>query len=143
MKTLKYSSLLLLTMVLSLLSCGGSDDGPGEPTAQEMAFELLAGSWTLNNGSIVLDGSNVSANFPGFSLFFANGTYSTSNAGDLFNASGTWSWVGDSDRLVLLDDGKEVNINTLTTSQFIFSFQLGDGSSVAGLEGNYQVTLTK
>ena len=126
-----------------LLSCGG-DDTPPEPTAQELALEQLSGTWSLSGGTITLDGSDVSANYPGFTLSYQGSNYNTTNAGDLFNASGTWSWAGDSDRLIMLDDGKQINISTLNDTDLIFSFQLtSTGGEAAGLPGSYEVTLKR
>ena len=71
------------------------------------------------------------------------GTYTTTNAGDLFKASGTWEWAGESAEVVNLDDGKVVNINSLTTSKFVFSFTKSDGPVRAGLAGNYVITVEK
>ena len=137
-----YTFVLMAALALFSLSC--DPDDPMEPSLQELAFEKLSGQWTLGQfGSIKVDGSNVSANYPGFALSFANGTYTTTNAGDLFKASGTWEWAGESAEVVNLDDGKVVNINSLTTSKFVFSFTKSDGPVRAGLAGNYVVTVEK
>ena len=141
--TLFLSSLSLL--LITILSCGGGDDGPEPPTAQEEAFALLAGDWSLSNGgSVLLDGSDVSGNYPGFSLSFTDGGYTTTNAGDLFRSSGTWEWAGDSDRMIVVDDSKQVSISLLNETDFNFSFQLtGSGGEAAGLAGSYEVRLKK
>ena len=138
-----YTLTLIAVLALLSLGCEQKDDGTG-PSIQDLAYEKLAGQWTLGQfGSIKVDGSNVSANYPGFALSFANGTYTTTNAGDLFKASGTWQWAGESAEVVNLDDGKVVNINSLTTSKFVFSFTKSDGPVRAGLAGNYVITVEK
>ena len=147
MKSLKLNTALIFIiglLVPAYLSCGG-DDSPDEPTAQELAFEILAGQWTLSNGgSILLDGRDVSGNYPGFALSFTDGSYQTTNAGELFNATGTWTWVGDSDSMISVDDGKQLIIQTLSANQLSFSFQLtGSGGDAAGIAGSYVVTLFK
>lgn len=147
MKTLKHHTITLsiaLLLLPAFLACGG-DDTPDEPTAQELALEVLAGQWTLNSGgSILLDGRDVSANYPGFALSFTDGSYTTTNAGELFNATGTWTWVGDSDRMITVDDGKQLNIQILTANELEFSFQLtGSGGEATGITGSYVVTVTK
>lgn len=145
MKKITHTCILYI-MVLAgslLLSCAGDD--PSGPTAQELAFEKLAGNWTFGtSGSITLDGQDVSLNYPGFSLSFADGTYQTLNAGDLFRASGTWSWANEEAGSVLLDTGEEATIITLTETDFQFSFtHSGTGGEAAGTAGNYVVTLEK
>lgn len=131
-------------LIITFTNCGG-DDGPGEPTTQEVAFELLSGNWTLENGgSVKLDGEDITANFSGFGVSFGDGTYGTTAGGDLFKASGTWQWVDDSDRQVLLDDGKEVRLTDLSETDLTFTFQFaGSGGVVAGLAGNYTISLRK
>lgn len=104
-----------LILIISLLFFACGSDGASEPSAQEAAFAKLSGQWTMgSSGSIILDGQDISLNFANFSLSFANGTYQTTNAGDLFSASGTWEWVNENARQLILDSGEEVNIQNLT-----------------------------
>lgn len=137
--------LVILFLLGSVLSCGSNDDGP--PNAQELAFERLAGTWDLSNGgSIVVDGQDASLNFPGFSLSFTDGGYNTTNAGELFNATGTWSWADEAARMISLDDGKQVTIVNLTEESFVFSFEF-DGGGQANLidstSGSYTISVNK
>lgn len=136
--------LLIVVIIAILSSCGGKDDEPEMPSAQDLAFEKLSGAWTLDNGgSINLDGANVSANYAGFALSFTNGSFSTTNAGDLFPATGTWEWVGESTNQIRTGRGKLVTISNLTTSNFQFSFTKSATNSAAGIEGNYAIVLNK
>lgn len=132
---------LILSVFLLLPSCG--TEGTSEPDAQALAFELLAGNWGFGtNGTIVLDGQDVSLNFAGFSLSFTDGSYQTTNAGDLLSASGTWSWVNENAQQLLLDTGEEVTIQNLTQTSFEFSF-FHQGNTAAGIQGNYTITVNK
>ncbi|OEK02997.1 hypothetical protein BFP97_16350 [Roseivirga sp. 4D4] len=142
MKIQKYISMVFVLAVLLVSACKSDD---GAPTATELAFERLAGSWSMGTqGSIVLDGEDVSSNYPGFTLSFADGTYQTTNGGDLFRASGTWRWTGDTGRLLILDTGEEVTINNLTLTEFEFSFfHAGTTPVRAGIQGNYTVSVSK
>lgn len=134
--------MLILAVAMVALSC--KSDDPDVPNAKELAFEKLSGQWGLGQtGSIKVDGSNVSPNYPGFALSFTDGGYTTTNAGDLFNASGTWEWTDEDAQTLTLDDGKLIMINSLTTTEFIFSFTKSEGSVRAGIEGNYVVTVIK
>ena len=138
-----YTFMLLTLGGCLLLTC--SDDEPSGPTEQELAFEKLAGDWTYGtSGSITLDGQDVSLNYPGFSLSFADGTYQTRNAGDLLSASGTWEWANEEAGSLLLDSGEEVTIIELTETLFRFSFtSTGTGGEAAGTAGNYVITVEK
>lgn len=133
---------LLAIVALFLITSCGSDD-PSTPTAQAEAFEKLSGSWTLGaTGSITVDGQDVSLNYPGFTLSFTDGGYRTTNAGDLFSATGTWSWVDDSANRITLGTGEEVTIISLTETRFQFSFSF-DGAIATGIAGNYTITVEK
>lgn len=144
MKIITYTNTLFTLILLVCLTSCGSDDTSG-PTVQDLTFEKLAGNWTIGtSGSITLDGQDISINYPGFTLSFAEGTYSTTNAGDLFKASGTWQWTGEAATSVLLDTGEEATIIDLSETSFQFSFtHSGTGGTAAGTAGNYVVTLEK
>lgn len=136
------SLIVILLSVFIITSCGGGGDD--EPSAQELAEELLEASWDISNGgSITLDGSAVSDRYQGFSLVIGDKTFTTTNAGDLFPASGTWEWVGDSDNRVITGNGKEITINELNNNTFAFSFLKTDQNVAAGIPGNYSVTVTR
>ncbi len=144
MKPFSYTYLLYtLLLFVSLASC--RPDDPNGPSIQDLTFEKLAGNWALGSSStIMLDGQDITLNYPGFALSFADGTYNTTNAGDLFKASGTWQWSGEMATSVILDTGEEVTIIDLSETDFQFSFtHTGTGGTAAGTAGNYVVTLEK
>lgn len=143
-KNLNRSLEFLIFVIVILFNTNSCDNGGSSPTAQELAFEKLSGSWTFGTtGAIVVDDQDVSLNYNGFGLSFTDGGYTTSNAGDLFGAQGNWSWGGDSAELVLLDDGKSISILQLTESVFEFSFFHNNGSQAYGINGQYTVALVK
>lgn len=141
----RYLSLLLIcTAFLSVLSCTNSEGEP-DVTAQEEAFEKLAGQWGFgsnNEGSIFIDGVDATLNYSGFSLSFTDGTYQTQNAGSLLNASGTWEWLDEDARQLQVDSGEVITLNELTETRLRFSFT-SDGNVAAGSAGNYIITLVK
>ena len=140
----RISILIILAFVVVLSSCK-DDDVPSGPNAKERAFEVLAGNWDLGNGAgrIEVDGTDVSANYPGFSLSFTDGGYTTTNGADLFNANGTWEWGDDEAKTIKVDDGKEVTIVLLNANRFTFTFNHSGTNSAAGIAGNYTVSVVK
>ncbi len=136
--------LLMLVFIVFATACGGDDD----PTAQQLAFEKLSGSWDLSQGgSIIIDGQDATANFTGFAFTFTDGTYTTTNAGDMFRASGTWEWTDEEAQQLSVDDGKTITIVTLTETLFVFTFT-SDGNPGAanhgeGIAGNYTITVNQ
>ncbi len=106
-------------VVIVFASCGGDDD----TTALQLAFEKLSGSWDLSQGgSIIIDGQDATANFTGFAFSFTDGSYTTTNAGDMLRASGTWEWTDEEAQQLSIDDGKTITIVTLTETLFVFTF---------------------
>lgn len=141
MKKFNLYIAMLFALIIATSSC--KSDDPMINISQEEAFMRLAGQWAFGvNGSIVLDGTDVSANYPGFALSFANGTYTTTNSAELFSASGTWEWTDQEARSLRLDNDKSITILALTENSFIFNFSFSR-STRAGIAGNYTVTLNK
>ncbi len=143
-KLIKTITFLFTLGILSAMSCGSEED----PSAQQLAFEKLAGSWDISQGgSIVIDGQDATANFTGFAFSFTDGGYTTTNAGDMFRASGTWEWVNEEAQELSIDDGKTITIITLTETLFVFSFTSDGNAGTAnhgeGIAGNYTITVNK
>lgn len=138
---------LSLILVISVSSCGGGGgDDPTEPeqTPQELAQEIFEGTWSISGGgSINLDGTDVSDKYTGFTMNIGNGSFNTTNAGELFPASGTWSWVGETDNQVTTGSGKDITLTTLSSTQLVFTFTKTSSNGMAGANGNYTITLTK
>ena len=141
-----FKRYVVLLFIASLFLSCGDDDAP--PNAQELAFERLEGTWELSNGgSIMINNQNASLNFPGFSLSFTDGQYNTANAGNLFNATGTWEWLDTEAQSISLDDGKTITIIELTETVFEFSFQFDGSRGVAfgnnSVSGAYVIRVLK
>lgn len=142
----KYKIVLkaVLLSVVLLLNCNPKGEPEG-PTDQELAFEKLAGDWGYGtDGGIILDGENVSINYPDFSLLFTDGSYQTQSGGKLFKSTGTWEWADENAGSILLDTGEVVTIAELSESTLDFSFtHVSSGGTAAGLSGSYRVKVNK
>ena len=146
MKNSIYKLSLLVSLLIFTTACGGDGDTePEEPSAQELTFENLSGQWGLpSTGGIVVDGVDRTLNYQSFNLSFTEGGYTTNNAGDLFDASGTWQWAdAETTTEIVLDDGKEISLVELTTTRLVFTFNQSAGGVRAGIAGNYRVTMNK
>lgn len=131
-------NLIVMFIGFTLFSgCGGD-----EPlTINEEAFLLLEGNWGL--GTIVLDGVDITPNYPGFSLSFTANGYTSTAGGDLIG-SGTWSWANDLGTDIALVEGKEIRLVTLNATSLVFTFTLNqDGGKAYGINGEYRVSLVK
>ena len=142
---MKYCVIVLLGLVM-LSACGGSDSVPVDEESL-----ALNGDWVLptSGGGVVVDGIDRSLNFVGFKISLGsdtNGqekTYRTSNAGDLFRASGTWDWVSDSKNSMILSEGKTLAIQIRQPSRLVLTFNYTNGGVRSGISGNYTLTLEK
>ena len=142
---MKYCVIVLLGLVM-LSACGGSDSVPVDEESL-----ALNGDWVLptSGGGVVVDGIDRSLNFVGFKISLGsdtNGqekTYRTSNAGDLFRASGTWDWGSENKNSLVLSEGKTLNIQSQSSSRLVFTFTYTDGGVRSDISGNYTLTLEK
>ena len=135
--------LLSISLLLFIMNCGGDDPSEPDQTPQEIAEALFTGTWNLNAGSITLDGVDVTDDYLGFTLNVMVGTYSTTNAGELFPASGTWSWVGTSDAQVTTGSGKEITLSTLSETNLVIQFLKTNANARVGIPGLYVINLSK
>lgn len=144
MKNYKIVLKLVLVSVVLLLNCN-PDGEPEGPTDKELAFEKLAGEWGYGTGGgIILDGEDVSVNYPDFSLSFTDGTYQTQSGGKLFKSTGTWRWADETAGSILLDTGEVVTIAALSETALDFTFtHTSSGGTAAGLSGSYRVKLDR
>lgn len=108
-------------------------------TAQAHVFEVLSENWGFGpTGSITLYNQEVSLNYSGVALSFTDGTYTTTDRGDLFNATGTWTY--ELVRHSTIDTKEEVSILELIPGIFEFNFTYFGGAVVAETSGNYVIT---
>lgn len=135
-------SITMLSLLIVVLNCKNEN---GDPSPQDLALQKLTGQWTLGNtGYILLNEQNVSDSYPSFTLSFDNQQYEITHAGDMFNGSGSWKWVGTSSNQLITDNGLEINILDLTANSLEFTFVLSSIESVtAGLSGNYRIRMVK
>ena len=129
-------SVVLLVLAVTLLdSCKGDDD----PSPADKNKEIISsGTWKI--GNVTVGGVDQTNLFTGFTLQFTSaGTYTSANGSPVWSASGTWSFKDKTGLLVVRDDGKEVTVNTITTTSLVLTMNwdkttLGSGriSSVAG-----------
>ncbi|WP_226391043.1 hypothetical protein [Penaeicola halotolerans] len=153
MKAIKLFSLLTLSLFL-FAGCGSEDD---TPTPEEIAEQLLTAegslTWTISGGNATKDGVSITSFYESFSITFtksgSNLTYTTTGGGDLFDASGSWSFVGTEFEAIQLTGsraaaGREIAISNSSTSlrlQFTVP-QSGSGSfQTATIDGQYVFNL--
>lgn len=130
----------LIAAGLLLSGCKKNDPNP-----QEEQIKALAGTWSLS--SVVNDGSDVTTQYQQFTLTLTTDkTYSTTNGGNPWPASGTFDFPDGvvTDR-VIRDDNVTVTISEVSATLLVLSFNVnsvGSGTA-AGITGSFTFTLTK
>ena len=141
-------TLLLLSGFITF-SCG---DGGGGGDPEPLTFEeIISGSWKMQ--SVTRDGTDVTADFSGFSVSLSSngkgsssGNFSISNSGGIIATSGSYTVNGSSG--IQLSDGTSVTLSLSNSNNTLtFSFNnpnnIFSGGRTAGASGNYTVVLNK
>ncbi len=137
--TQKTRQLCLLMIIALACSCGG-DDGP---TPLEERLRALTARWSVN--SVSNDNTDVTSQFAGFTLTVSGDkTYSTTNGGNPWPASGTFDIASENLDLFMRDDNVEIRIVSITETELSLSFNMSSVRGTAsGITGSFTFNLTK
>jgi hypothetical protein len=154
-KKLSKGIILLLSVgaVVSLAFLTSCDKGE-ELSKVERATKLLTqngGTWSPTTASITMDGLDVTTEFfTGFSITFADGTFTTSGTSPMWLREDTWSFKDETAKVIVRgQDGKELNVVELTSSKLVVTLEWDqtttaeEGGRKKSLPGTYQFELTK
>jgi len=133
------SIIALLILCVQFLSC--KKDTPVDP--QTIRIADLSGSWVL--GSVLNDNLDVTGQYDGFRLIITGLSYTTENGGNPWPASGTYDFRGDDLDVIFRSDGTEVDIDQVTSTTLILSFNspLVAGNRTSGVTGDFTFSLIK
>jgi len=143
----KLICLVIISISIGIFLDGCKDD---DPTARETTTDALINdnkAWTIDGGTITLDGSDVSDSFTGFQITFTGTTYTSSNGGDIWPDGVNVTWIFDGTdqadaSTIIRADQVEVQIQVTKGSQLIMTFTVTDtGARRSGLSGNYTFDL--
>jgi hypothetical protein len=157
MKSMKstYKILFLAVAFVTMLSTSCKDKGPD---LQGENARKLARAWKIGTtGNVRFDQLDVTANFLEFEIQFTStgnaGTYAVSGGKDVFDASGSWSFVqGTVDKIILTGSkaaaGKEILL-VFPGNRLVMDFTVPAGSAfipmggdaVESLPGRYRIEL--
>lgn len=131
------NSFIIFSFLFHIEGCKEAELTPNERT-EEL---LIAHAWQMTE--VKIDGI-VSDLYSGLTLSFGSKTYTSTNGGKVWLASGTWEFVGDNGDKILRDDGLEVIVESLTESQLVLSFTWNsttfDGGRVGSLKGFHKMS---
>jgi hypothetical protein len=156
----RFLPLVAFALIFSLVvSCKEKEKPVTQKTPEQIATEALTGTgtahWTVaGGGSVTRDGQTVTSTYATFELFLNAGTaktYSTKNAGELFDANGNWSFAGTNFDKFILTGTKPAATREISFTQTGTTLRLefripAPGARVDGtnsLSGNYTFNLVK
>lgn len=143
---MKYLNILKtvvsVLLVLHISGCGKDDPKPAEPTANEATEKLLTSkSWQISE--VKVDGVN-SDLYPGLTITFGSKTFTAANGVPVWPASGAWNFVGDSGTKLQRNDGLDITIESISSSQLIILFSWSsttfNNGRTASLKGSHRMT---
>jgi hypothetical protein len=145
------ASVAILFSLATLTAC---DKGP-ELTKEERATKLLTsggGTWAPSATSrVTMDGIDVTDDFfSGFSITFAEGTFTTAGTSPMFLRDDTWTFKDKSATVIVRgQDQKEITIVELTKTKLVMTLEWDqttyedEGGRKRSLPGEYEFVLTK
>lgn len=133
--------LLFFSAIIYFSSCGSGDATltPNQQTEKLLSEQV----WEMN--SVTID--DVSSNlYMGLTVSFTSSSYTSTNGGKLWPASGTWTFIGDAGNKIKRDDGLEITVDTINASQMILSFNWATTTSsgrITSLKGLHRMTFKR
>ena len=129
---------ILMFLFFALLSC------EEELTPNEAASKILTGSsWKLQSTKIDGVSSNL---YSGLQITFTESGYTTDNGGDIFGASGSWTFNVTNGKEITLGSGLNIQLESLASTGLTVSFfwdkTILNQGRTESLKGQHQMTFT-
>lgn len=103
-----------------MLTTSGCKKSEPVNNAEITRGQLTGTQWKLKSATI--DDADHTISFAGFTLSFTSATYSTTNGGAVWPASGTWQFNDDTGRVITLSDIGDVEIVLISNSALVLRF---------------------
>ncbi|MFM9837453.1 MAG: hypothetical protein ACKVOQ_04270 [Cyclobacteriaceae bacterium] len=118
MKTLRQLSFCIFSFsaIAALMLCAGCKKSSTDPQPDLLTKK----TWTVS--SVVVDGVDKTSLFANMTLNFSDKTYTTTNGGGAWLASGTWTYATSSTTVITRNDGLQITIDELTETKLKLSF---------------------
>jgi len=133
--------IIVVFVLLKISGCGKDENFTPNDKTEEL---LMAQAWELTE--VRIDGV-VSDLYAGLTLSFGSKTYTTTNGGKVWPASGQWEFIGEKGDKILRDDGLQITIISANASQLVLSFTWNstvyDGGRTGSLKGLHQMTFKR
>lgn len=143
-----FKSALFLSLVVAMVSCGGSDDpDPGEDTTLADALAKFTGTAAFNavdkpSGATELDWSGLTVTFSGT---VDGGQYNTTGSADntVWPAEGNWTFTDNTGtKITRTEDGVVMTLGLGTQIETSFTIDTSSGGRTKVVDGAWVFTLT-
>jgi hypothetical protein len=107
------ATIVALSLLISLAGCKG-DSAPTISAQDDVKAKLTASAWKI--GTVTVDGVDKTSVYPNLTLTFTSTSFTTTNGGVVWPASGTWSFTGTDATSVTRNDGMVITIDEATAT---------------------------
>lgn len=114
------AAFLLIATVATLIHLSGCKGGAADPTPapaskqDEVKAILTSPTWKMQ--SVTVDGADKTSIYKDLTLKFSASSFTTTNGGAVWPATGTWSFTTADAAAVKRDDGLEVKLQEVTAT---------------------------
>lgn len=131
-KHMRFSvfSLFLVIIMAALIFLGCKEDSTS--IDRERVTVMLTSAEAWDSPEVTVDGVDYSDIYKDFSITFTESAYTTVGGAPVWAASGTWKFLNEEATLLLLDDTREVEINSISDDILELSFQWNENTFEPG-----------
>jgi hypothetical protein len=146
---IRVQTLVLIAAVIAWGCGGGSDPAPAETEKVKQILTNGNGTWTPpSNGGVTVDGVDVTDDlFPGFSITFYDGTFTTTGTSPVWLREDSWTFKDDAAKVIIRgQDQREITITEISATQLKLTLewpQTTNGGRAGSLKGKHEFTLIK
>ena len=118
MKMLKQSLpyIFSFSAMMALMLCASCKKSSTDPQPDLLTKK----NWAIT--TVAVDGVDKTSLFANMTLTFSDKTYTTTNGGGAWPASGTWAYSTNSTTVIVRNDGLQITIDELTATKLKLSF---------------------
>lgn len=109
-----YLMIVVLTAASAMLFSACGDDDTALSPQDRIKENLTAAEWTLQN--VIVDGVDKTSIYEGLKLTFTDVRYSAVDGGQVWPASGVWSFADSEGKTIKRDDGIVVGVEATNTT---------------------------
>jgi hypothetical protein len=111
----------IILTILMFQSCG-NDPAPAileSDKVKELLLNAATNPWTMQ--SVTVEGVDQSSFYNGLKVYFNITTFTATNGGAVWPASGSWGFTGTNGKAIERSDGLVVNIDTIESNKLILT----------------------